>query len=87
MISQQGHLYPVYISRAESPGDFTITVIGDPHAPAGDVQVHVVYPTWARATDEQGYLLLVRCFAAHLLAHADRYEAALTADTEGRAAR
>jgi hypothetical protein len=62
-----------------------VAVIGDPDAAPGDVQIHVAYPSWASATDEQGYLTLVRSFAAHLLAHADRYEAAQAADA-GRSA-
>jgi hypothetical protein len=74
MVAQQRYLYPVYISRAQSPGDFAVAIIGDPDAPPGDVRVHVVYPNWASATDEQGYLVLLHCSSrrAGCLLGADR---------------
>jgi hypothetical protein len=73
-------IYPVYLTDAHGPHAFTVTVIGDPDAAPGAVQVHVVYPASAFTVSEQDYALLVRLFAAHLLAHADEYDAALVAD-------
>ena len=87
MISQQRHLFPVYISHAQSPHDFAITIISDPDAPPGDAQVHVVYPDSATGLCAQGYVALLHCFAAHLLAHADQYNAAQAADAARSAAR
>jgi hypothetical protein len=70
-------LYPVYITRATPSHEFILTIIGDPDGPPGDAQVHVVYPNSATACCAQDYVTLLRCFAAHLLAHADQYDAAL----------
>ena len=72
-------LYPVYVTDAHGPHEFTLTIIGDPEAAPGAVQVHVVYPAGAPTVAETDYPLLVRLFAAHLLAHADQYDAALAA--------
>ena len=72
-------LYPVYVTDAHGPHEFTLTIIGDPEAAPGAVQVHVVYPAGAPTVAERDYPLLVRLFAAHLLAHADQYDAALAA--------
>lgn len=85
-INPTPRIYPVYISHAQLPHDFAITMIGDPDAPPGDAQVHVVYPDSATALCAQGYVMLLRCFAAHLLAHAAQYEAAQAADAAGSAA-
>jgi hypothetical protein len=76
MISQQGHVYPVYVSDAHGPHGFAVTIIGDPDAAPGAVQVHVVYPVSAPTVSDQEYPLLLRCFATHLVAHAAQYEAA-----------
>ena len=73
-------IYPVYISHAQQPHDFAITIIGDPDAQPGDAQIHVVYPNTTSALGEQDYMALLRCFASHLLAHAARYEAAVAQD-------
>ena len=72
-------LYPIYVSDAHGPHEFTVTIIGDPEAAPGAVQVHVVYPAGGSTVTERDYPLLVRLFAEHLLAHADQYEAALAA--------
>jgi hypothetical protein len=80
MIAHQRHLYPVYISHAQLPGDFGVTIIGDPDAPPGDAQIHVVYPNSATALCAQDYVMLLRCFAGHLLAHAAGCKAAQAAD-------
>jgi hypothetical protein len=72
-------LYPVYVTDAHGPHEFTLTIIGDPEAAPGAVQVHIVYPAGAPTVGETDYPLLVRLYAAHLLAHADQYEAALAA--------
>jgi hypothetical protein len=84
MIAHTGYLptpriYPVYLTDAHGPHEFTVTIIGDPEAAPGAVQVHVVYPAGAPTVAETDYPLLVRLFAAHLLAHADQYDAALAA--------
>jgi hypothetical protein len=79
-------IYPVYVTDAHGPHDFAVTVIGDPDAAPGAVQVHVVYPTSGLTVSELDYPLLVRCFATHLLAHAAQYEAAQAASTAGSAA-
>ena len=71
-------LYPIYVSDAHGPHEFTMTIIGDPEAAPGAVQVHVVYPAGAPTVAETDYPMLVRLFAAHLLAHADQYDGALT---------
>jgi hypothetical protein len=49
----------------------TVTLIGDPHAPPGATEAHIVYPDSEAAISEQDYVPLLRLFAAHLLAHAD----------------
>jgi hypothetical protein len=72
-------LYPVYLTDAHGPHEFTLTIIGDPEAAAGAVQVHVVYPAGAPTVAETDYPMLMRLFAAHLLAHADQYDTALAA--------
>jgi hypothetical protein len=54
---------PLCLTDAHGPRAFSVAVIGDPDAAPGDVQIHVAYPSWASATDEQGYLTLVRSFA------------------------
>jgi hypothetical protein len=72
-------LYPVYVTHDHGPHEFTVTIIGDPEAAPGAVQVHVVYPAGAPTVAETDYPLLVRLFAEHLLAHADQYDAALAA--------
>jgi hypothetical protein len=78
-------IYPVYLTDAHGPHGFTVTVIGDPDAAPGAVQVHVVYPASASTVSAQDYPVLVRLFPTHLLAHADQYDAALAAHS-GRSA-
>ena len=72
-------LYPVYVTHDHGRHEFTLTIIGDPEAALGAVQVHVVYPAGGPTIGESDYAMLVRLFAAHLLAHADQYDAALAA--------
>ena len=84
MIAHTGYLptpriYPVYVTDAHGPHDFAVTIVGDPDAAPGAVQVHVVYPAGAPTVSDLDYPMLVRLFAAHLLAHADQYDAALAA--------
>jgi hypothetical protein len=85
MIAHHGYLptpriYPVHLTDAHGSHAFAVTIIGDPDAAPGAVQVHVVYPAGHSTVSEQEYPLLVRLFATHLLAHADQYDAALAAD-------
>jgi hypothetical protein len=79
-------IYPFYVTDAHGPHGFAVTIIGDPDAAPGAVQVHVVYPAGAPTVSGQDYPLLVRLLATHLLAHAAQYEAAQAADAARSAA-
>jgi hypothetical protein len=73
------YLYPVFLTHARVPHDVALTVIGDPSARSGAIEVHMVYPDGERAISQEDYMTL-RHRGARPQAHADQYEASVATD-------
>lgn len=81
-IAQHGSkLHPVYLTQADPTHHIVLSVVADPEAPLGDIDVSLDRGPYAPDTiDPTEYVAALRQFAAHLSIYADAYEYAASVE-------